>query len=575
MVSLAIWSATPVFGLQLVTTGTFTTAGTLKAAYTWTVTNRNDSGPGSLRAAIANAGSGDTINFALTYDPSGAGNTIKLSSGPLTINKSLTISGPGWLAISGENSDVVFVVNGVANATISGVTIEYGNNFLGNCILNTATLTLTNSSVVSCGKGVNPDGSTYSSPKGQWGGGVFNMGTLKLINTQVYDNHVGCDCSTYVGSGGGIFNYFGTVTLTNSDVSWNDTHGNANPGPSVGGGGGGIFNYGGTVTLANSTARGNTSSFGGVIFNYFGTLSAANSTISDNIGWGSGGGILNVAAPNTTVVNATVTLTSSTLSGNVAYGSDFVSYNALPIPGSGSVSGGGGGGGCDPSNCIPFQSSKSQIFAIMGGGGIYNSQGTMTLTNATISGNSASSVSSQFAGGGGILNDEGTASLTNTTLFGNSAPPPGISSSAYSGGGGINTIAGTLIIKNSILANNLQGKNCGKYLGGGSSWGYTLSDDASCAAVLTMLGDRNSTAAGLDSGLKNNGGPVQTIALLATSPAVNAIPLIYCTDVNGNPVTTDERGVSRPQGSACDIGAFEYVAPRVTTGITVPVGVVR
>ena len=90
-----------------------------------------------------------------------------------------------------------------------------------------------------------------------------------------------------------------------------------------------------------------------------------------------------------------------------------------------------------------------------------------------------------------------------------------------------------------------------------------------------MLGDRNSTAAGLDSGLKNNGGPVQTIALLATSPAVNAIPLIYCTDVNGNPVTTDERGVSRPQGSACDIGAFEYVAPRVTTGITVPVGVVR
>src|SRR5207247_2643438 len=101
---------------------------------------------------------------------------------------------------------------------------------------------------------------------------------------------------------------------------------------------------------------------------FFGTLSAANSTISDNIGWGSGGGILNVAAPNTTVVNATVTLTSSMLSGNVAYGSDFVSYNALPIPGSGSVSGGGGGGGCDPSNCIPFQSSKSQIFAIMGGG---------------------------------------------------------------------------------------------------------------------------------------------------------------------------------------------------------------
>src|SRR5262249_19853721 len=146
-----------------------------KATSTWTVTNTNDNGPGSLRAAIANAGSGDTINFALTYDPSGASNTIKLSSGPLTINKSLTISGPGWLAISGENSDVVFVVNGVANATISGVTITYGNNFLGNCIFNTATLTLTNSKVVSCGVGLRPDGSIYSSPKGQWGGGIFNM----------------------------------------------------------------------------------------------------------------------------------------------------------------------------------------------------------------------------------------------------------------------------------------------------------------------------------------------------------------------------------------------------------------
>jgi hypothetical protein len=61
------------------------------------------------------------------------------------------------------------------------------------------------------------------------------------------------------------------------------------------------------------------------------------------------------------------------------------------------------------------------------------------------------------------------------------------------------------------------------------------------------------------SGLQNNGGPTQTIALLSTSPAINAIPPAVCTDASGNPVLTDQRGVARPQASGCDIGAFEFV----------------
>ena len=58
--------------------------------------------------------------------------------------------------------------------------------------------------------------------------------------------------------------------------------------------------------------------------------------------------------------------------------------------------------------------------------------------------------------------------------------------------------------------------------------------------------------------ITSNGGPTQTVALLASSSGVNAIPLSSCTDASGNPVTTDQRGVPRPQGNACDIGAFEY-----------------
>jgi hypothetical protein len=70
------------------------------------------------------------------------------------------------------------------------------------------------------------------------------------------------------------------------------------------------------------------------------------------------------------------------------------------------------------------------------------------------------------------------------------------------------------------------------------------------------LTSKNSTEPKLDSnGLQNNGGPTQTVALQPTSPAVNAIP----PSINGcgTTITTDQRGVNRPQGPACDIGAFK------------------
>ncbi|HUZ75969.1 MAG TPA: choice-of-anchor Q domain-containing protein, partial [Chloroflexota bacterium] len=70
---------------------------------------------------------------------------------------------------------------------------------------------------------------------------------------------------------------------------------------------------------------------------------------------------------------------------------------------------------------------------------------------------------------------------------------------------------------------------------------------------------RNGVAAGLASGLASNGGLTQTLALLGTSPAIDA----GGSSANGCPAT-DQRGVPRPQGAACDSGAFEYVPPAVT-----------
>ena len=106
------------------------------------------------------------------------------------------------------------------------------------------------------------------------------------------------------------------------------------------------------------------------------------------------------------------------------------------------------------------------------------------------------------------------------------------------------------------MANSSAG-NCADY-GTQIDDGYNLTDDATCS-FLTSPTDSTNTPAGLDpSRLKDNGGPTKTIALLSTSPAVDAIPVANCTDVNGHAITTDQRGFLRPQGPGCDIGAYEY-----------------
>jgi hypothetical protein len=77
---------------------------------------------------------------------------------------------------------------------------------------------------------------------------------------------------------------------------------------------------------------------------------------------------------------------------------------------------------------------------------------------------------------------------------------------------------------------------------------------------------QNHADAGLDpQGLRNNGGPTETIVLAATSVARDAIPAGPCRDASGAPVATDQRGVPRPRGSGCDIGAVEMFQSRFPT----------
>jgi hypothetical protein len=144
-------------------------------AATITVTNTNDSGPGSLRQALANANNGDTINFAVT-------GTISLFSGELVIGKNVTIAGPGAnrLSIDGGQElgspDTFHVVSG-KTVTISGLTIT-GH---GGGILNDEAILTVSNCVVS-------GGSPYA---GLFNNASLNSGVIAsvtIINSLFSDN---------------------------------------------------------------------------------------------------------------------------------------------------------------------------------------------------------------------------------------------------------------------------------------------------------------------------------------------------------------------------------------------------
>ena len=184
---------------------------------TITVTNTSDSGPGSLRDAIAASSPGDTIDINLAYPA-----TITLSS-TLVIGISLTISGPGAssLAISGNNAVQVFLIFcGCVGptVTVSGVTIQDGTTDSGGGILNFGgTLIVTNSVI--------------SGNSASYGGAIYSQGISVTITNSVIAANQALSSG---GFGGGIFNRFGTLALTNSYVLGNAAASE----------GGGIFNFG-------------------------------------------------------------------------------------------------------------------------------------------------------------------------------------------------------------------------------------------------------------------------------------------------------------------------------------------
>lgn len=467
----------------------------------------------SLREAIQSANAGmpvgncasgvigpDTITITAT-------GTIALGSALPDIIQDVDIVGPGagLLTVSGSNAYRVFKVNSGIKVNLSGVTVANGFVFSSNGagLLNAGTMTMTNVFFFN------------NLTDGGWGGGINNDGKLSIINSDIYSNSI-----VTAGDGGGINNY-GTLTVTNTNVFSNVVTGSLVNGGGIAnsvtatmsivnsalynntvptGGGGAIYVNSTSaipVMISNTVLYSNTAKGAGGIFINFGSMQIISTTIRDNT---AGSASCTGSCRGGGIANhGSVTITNSTISGNKAIGDV--------------VSGAGDGGGLHVG-------------------------GMTMLDNVTVSGNTATN------GGGGIgTQPGGTINLNNATITKNTAES----------GGGIQVIGGTLNFKNTVIAGNIgtvQWSDCSN-TGTVNSQDYNfIGDPTGCTISGTTV--HNQSGDPKLAPLASWGGPTKTHALLPGSPALN----------NGNPATclsTDQRGILRPVGPACDIGAFEGV----------------
>lgn len=521
----------------------------------------------SLRAAVAaaNADPGSTIQLGSA--------TYTLSQAALTLSATMTITGDGPSAttIKQTTTDrVIFADTIGATVAITGVTITGGDvigaapsgagmpggDAQGGGIENYGTMTLTN--VVLSGNtatghfggasfvGNGGDGGSAHGGAIATGDGTGDNNSLTLVATTVSGNvAVGGEggfvrvSGAHAGGGGdasgAIFGWDpSTIVVRDSNVSGNQASGGAG-GPAIGNGGagsggggdgGGIFTFGGVLTITGSTIAGNAATGG-----------SGGSDSASGLPGGSGGGAVGggVEQPDSAGV---FTLTGSTVANNTATG------------GVGGDATGGGNGGAGGG-------------ALGGGVGSVSAPATR-IVNSTITGNRATGADSgsgatagskAVANGGGIGDDGAPVILASVTLANNSAV-----GSASSSGGNLYTDAK---FADTIVAGGFAsgtGGNCTLF-GASVDNGHNLEDTSpSQCGLSSMNSDQLGTSAGLLA-LASNGGPTQTRALAAGSPALGSGG--GCTDPSqmGSPaLLVDQRGLPRPAG-ACDIGAYQLQPP--------------
>ena len=510
-----------------------------------------------VRGAIERGG---TVTFACD------GVLVLSNTIPIANDVCLDASGHA-VTLSGNNTTRIFSVSSGTLLTLTNVTLANGRSTGGGAIYNEGTVVaqdcrfLNNLAIGSAGangtNGVN---------------GVSSAVLNTSIITQGTPGQKGADGGNALG--GAILSY-GSVSLWRCYFWSNSASGGA--GGAGGGGGRGGWTpfsispafgcYGGS---GGNGGSGGAASGGAVAS--FGTLMINSCTFSNSLayaGYGGQGGPWGWAGNlNPTIgvypVGGSGGLGGAAAGGNVlATGNTFIS-NSLFVANS-SV-GGTGGSGTYPGGTAPSGFGLRPlgiIGAAATGGAIHNRSTNCLIVNSTLNANTVLggaggrtySYGRSANGGdalGGALASDGTVLAVNLTVSGNTAsgglggiangtpPDPGTNGNSY---GGSIASTGTLQLVNSIL-NGGTSNNC---YGTITDLGHNLSSDATPA--WTSGTSLNNTDP-LLLPLANNGGPTLTMALRFGSPALNTADCALAPP-------TDQRGVARPGGPGCDIGAYE------------------
>jgi CSLREA domain-containing protein len=513
----------------------------------------NAAGGSRVGAALSNDGAGTVVVDHTTFSK----NRSELDGGAIFNGAGeVTVTGSTFSENAGENGGAIFNSAKDGRMNVSDSTFSLNSAAArGGAIANGGTGSLTVA------------GSTFLKNSAQgWGGGVVNddKGSVAIANSTFREN-AGLN-------GGGLANEGdGLVTVENSTFTKNSAF--VTSVLASGEGGGMQTNSSGDVVITDSAFTENTARDGGGFGNEGGGhVTITGTRFSANTAEEKGGGIL--------IQSGTVRMLDIDVIGNfadaaieagggIAYeGDKLVSVGEAAAIENSRIRDNkakGQGGGIDSRGDGPLDIVTTSITgnsAAMGGGIHHVGDAPLDVTRSTLSGNFAES-------GGGLFTDgDGETGVENTTVSGNRAGQFGggllvssrlrIRSSTVAGnnaasGGGINNGGGDLVgdgnvfLLNTIVANNLTGGNC---QGTMTSLGGNLESGDTCQ--FRELSDQPGTDPRLGP-LADNGGPTQTHALLADSPAQETA---VCTELAPCP-PVDQRGMARPIFIGSDIGAYE------------------
>lgn len=434
-------------------------------------------------------------------------NTLRDAMNFLCPDGTITFSGTGTITLASSLPTITKNMT-ITGPSAPGITIDGANLFRLISVNPGVTVTL-NTLTFANGLGLNDAGaisnqgtlnitfSTFSNnvaPSGGLGGAIENFGTLNVTSTVFNSNSAAVN-------GGAIYNSSGDLNLNGNFFNVNTTSGS----------GGAIYVASGVITSTdNRFGLNQSASDGGALYLQGGTLTMRTNNFASNGSTGGAGGGVYISGGNADI-------SGSTFQSNTASG---------------------GGGGLSNSSVTKISASTFYSNSASNGGGIMN-QSVLTMSNSTIFKNKTTSL----AGGTGIDNFGGLAVIINTTISRN------ISTSGVVEA--VLNAFGTMTITNTILDTNTGGNcfnNSGTLADGGNNlrWPNT---DATCFG---SFGDPKLGP------LQNYGTfslPTLALGLLTGSAAIDTGNDTVCAAPPINAV--DQRGVHRPIGSHCDIGAYE------------------